>query len=140
MALKQPESMDQLIYLTNRTLGEGKIMAWVCRQDCPKCRKAKMGKPLDPKTKKPKIRAKDYECPACGHSEEKEAYEDTLTCDILYTCPFCKKAGEASVPFQRRKVQRLNEESGKKEAVDVVRFTCGSCGKPLDITKKMKQQ
>ena len=39
MALKEPSSMDECIYFTNRTLvgGKGKIRAWVYRKFCPKC-------------------------------------------------------------------------------------------------------
>ena len=49
MALKQPESMDECFYFTNRTLeeGKGRATAWVFKPDCPKCGKAKMGKPID---------------------------------------------------------------------------------------------
>ncbi|MCX6707400.1 MAG: hypothetical protein NT001_04650 [Candidatus Woesearchaeota archaeon] len=49
MALKEPQSMDECIYFTRRTTheGKGRIMAWARKMDCPKCRKAKMGKPVE---------------------------------------------------------------------------------------------
>ena len=87
MTIKEPESMDELVYFTKRVLGkDGKAMAWVYREDCPECSKAKMGKPIDPKTKKPKTRATFYECPECKHTIPKQEYEDSLQCQIKYTC------------------------------------------------------
>ncbi len=46
MALRQPESMDEVIYFTRRVIGNGKAVAWVYRKDCPECG-AKMGNPVD---------------------------------------------------------------------------------------------
>ncbi len=121
--------MDECAYFTRRTINEGKgrIMAWVFRGSCPKCRKALMGKPRND-TGGVKIRSLEYVCPACSHTVEKKAYEDTLTCNIQYTCPYCKKSGEAQAPFQRRTFE------GAKAVV----FECGSCKKKLGVTKKMK--
>ena len=139
MALREPESMDECIYFTQRQLGEkGTIKAWAYRGDCPACGKAKMGKPRDPKTGKVKIRAAEYVCPDCGHEVEKKEYEETLTCEAKYTCPACKKEGEGSVPFKRKKVQLINPETGKKKPVDAVQFVCEHCGEKLNVTKKMK--
>jgi len=47
--LNEPESMEDVIYFTNRTLeeGKGKIKAWVYKKECPKCNIAKMGKPVE---------------------------------------------------------------------------------------------
>ncbi|MEK6960145.1 MAG: hypothetical protein AABX47_03160 [Nanoarchaeota archaeon] len=139
--LKEPESMDDLAYFTRRQLlgGKGFAMAWVERQPCPKCKKATMGKPAG-KDGSVKIRAKEYVCPACKYTVEKEEYEDTLTCNVKYTCPHCKKQGEASVPFDRKKVTVIDEgEGGKKSSVDAIRFACSSCSKNIDIVKKMKK-
>ena len=83
--VKEPESMEELIYFTRRTIGKGQAQAWVYKGDCPKCGKGKMGKPVDEKTGKVKIRAKEYVCPECGNAEEKNAYEETLQCEIKYT-------------------------------------------------------
>ena len=107
-------------------------------KECPKCNKGLMGKPKDEKTGKPKIRAKEYVCPECSYTVEKEEYEHGLTVNIIYTCPHCKNEGETQIPFIRKKVQKLNEESGKKKSVEVLRFQCGKCRKDVDITKKMK--
>lgn len=138
--LKEPASMDDLVYFTRRQLGkQGFAMAWVERQPCPKCKKALMGKPTDKKGSV-KIRAKEYVCPACSFTAEKEAYEGGLECSIQYTCPHCEKQGEATAPFQRKKVTITDEaEGGKKVSVEAVRFECGSCRKTIDIVKKMKK-
>ena len=70
MALEIPESMDSCLYFTNRSLDpEGQILAWVYKKECPKCKAAKMGKPVV--KGKVKIRAKEYVCPKCDYTEEK---------------------------------------------------------------------
>ncbi|TAL57651.1 MAG: hypothetical protein EPN86_01650 [Nanoarchaeota archaeon] len=129
MALKKPNSMDECIYFTSRSIGDkGYAIAWVFKASCPKCKKAIMGKPKDEKTGKVQVRAKEYVCPACGNRIEKLAYEESLTCNIEYTCPECGKDGETQVPFKRKKV----------EGVDAVKFECGSCKARILVTKKMK--
>ncbi|MBI2507923.1 hypothetical protein HYV89_03140 [Candidatus Woesearchaeota archaeon] len=138
MSLKEPASMEECVYFTNRAVGTGKIKAWVFRENCPKCGKGVMGKPKDEKTGKPKIRAEEYACPECSHTIEKQEYEDTLTTNIKYTCPHCSHQGEAQQSFKRKKIQRLNEETGKKETVEAIRFQCEKCRNNIDITKKMK--
>ncbi len=128
MTLKQPNSVDECVYFTRRTLMEtGKVMAWAFKQLCPKCKKAMMGKPTE--DGKVKIRAKEYVCPACKYTVEKTAYEDTLTCDVVYTCPKCKHQGEASVPYKRKAWQ----------GVKAIVFECGKCREKLGVTKKMKE-
>ena len=128
MPLHEPESMDECIYFTRRIFdnGKGKAMAWVFRKDCPKCKKAPMGKPKGDDGHV-KIRAKEYTCPACNYTVSKEEYEPTLTCDVKYTCSGCGKAGEASVPFKRVSFQ----------GVKAVVFPCASCGQKIGITKKL---
>ena len=138
MLLKEPASMDECVYFTNRIIENGKIKAWVFKEKCPKCGKGLMGKPKDEKTGKPKIRAEEYTCPDCSHTVDKLEYEDTLTANIKYTCPHCSHQGEAQQSFKRKKIQRIDEETGKKTSVDAVRFQCQKCGKNIDITKKMK--
>ncbi|MBI5390372.1 hypothetical protein HZB02_02700 [Candidatus Woesearchaeota archaeon] len=135
--LNMPESVEECIYFTRRIVGKGNIVAWVSKQDCPQCKKAKMGKPRDNKGKV-KIRAKEYTCPTCKYTAEKEAYEETLTCDIMYTCPKCLKQGEQSVPFKRKKVKIFDSEEGTEKKVDAVAFACSSCKEKLYVTKKMK--
>lgn len=127
MALKEPESMDECVYFTRRADGGGKVMAWVFREPCSKCRKGRMGKPVDAKTGNVKIRAKEYACSECGYSIEKGAYEDTLTCNIRYTCP-CGHAGETQAPFKRKVWQ----------GVKAIVYTCSGCGRTWGITKKIK--
>jgi len=137
MSLRQPESMDECIYFTKRSIGEdGSVTAWVFKEKCTKCGKALMGKPVE--KGKVKIRAKEYVCPECGYTVEKGEYEDTLTASITYRCPHCQAEGEAQIPFKRKKIQLVNEETGKKKAVDALRFQCEKCGKDIDVTKKMK--
>ena len=87
-----------------------------------------MGKPKDEKTGKPKIRAKEYVCPECGHSEEKKEYEETLTAEIKYTCPKCGNEGEIEIPFKRKKI----------DGTDALVFNCQQCNEKILITKKMK--
>src|SRR3990167_2489237 len=81
MLLKQPQSMDECLYFSNRSIDNGQVKAWVYRKLCPKCKKAKMGKPVE--KGKVKIRANDYVCPACG------------------------KDGEGTTPYQRKKYQGI---------------------------------
>ncbi len=129
--LKEPESMDELVYFTQRNLGDkGRAKAWVYRGACPKCKKGLMGKPVDEKTGKIKVRAKEYVCPECGYTVEKKAYEDTLTCEIKYTCPECGNEGEAEAPYKRKTFQ----------GVKAIVFQCGKCKAKLGITKKMKEK
>lgn len=129
MALELPESMDELVYWTNRTIGDGKVTCWVERQECPKCHKALMGKPRGDNGKI-KVRAKEYVCPECGNTAEKQEYEDTLTASCIYTCPECKKKGDVQVPFQRKSIQ----------GVQTLRINCEFCNANIDITKKMKEK
>ena len=138
MTIKEPTSTDECIYFTQRTIGDGKAKTWVYKEKCPECGKALMGKPRDKKTGRPKIRANEYQCPECKYTVEKEEYELTLKAQIKYTCPHCKNEGESEIPFKRKKIQRFNEEKGKKETVEVLRTRCSKCGKDIDITKKMK--
>ncbi len=131
MPFRKPESMDECVYFTQRSLdnGKGEIMAWVFREDCPKCGKAKMGKPRDSRGKV-KMRAKEYACPACSHAVEKQAYEDSLVAFAEYKCPSCGSSGEAKTLFKRRNIG----------GVQTLRFACGKCSGNLDVTKKMKEK
>jgi predicted RNA-binding Zn-ribbon protein involved in translation (DUF1610 family) len=139
MALKKPKSMDECLYFTNRSTEEkGKIKAWVFKQNCTKCNKALMGKPRDPKTGRPKIRSKEYVCPSCGDTIEKQAYEETLNICVEYTCPHCNHKDELETQYKRKKVQIFKKEKNKKVSIDSIRFQCSKCGENIDITKKMK--
>ena len=114
----EPKSMEDLVYMTTRMLDGEMIRVWVYRQDCPKCGKAKMGKPLDEKTGKVKVRAKVYVCPECGYTVEKKAYEDTLEAEFKGKCPLCKSEIEGTVPFKRRNIK----------GVQTLRIKCPNCG------------
>jgi len=135
----EPESMEELVYMTNRELdNEGYVKAWVYRKECPKCKKAKMGKPKNEKTGRAKIRATEYVCPECGYTEEKVEYEESLTCEIKYQCPSCKNEAEAEVQFKRKRIGLINKDTGKKKMADAIQFECSKCKEKINITKKMK--
>ena len=128
MALEVPSSMDECIYFTRRTEGEkGHLMAWARKKECPSCHKALMGKPVE--KGKIKIRATEYVCPSCGHTEAKADHEEGLEVNCIYTCPHCEHKGEATMPYKRKTWQ------GVKAFV----FNCEDCGEKIGITKKMKE-
>ncbi len=127
MALEIPDSMDDLVYFTNRSIGTGKAVVWVYKQLCPKCGKAKMGKPVE--NGKIKIRAKEYVCPNCGYTVDKKEYEDSLEANIIYVCPECGFNGEKTIPFKRKNIK----------GVLTLRFQCDKCNANIDVTKKMKE-
>ncbi len=130
MAKKIPDSMELLVYFTRRKFPGskgGSVIAWAQRLQCPACKKGLMSKPIDEKKGTFKTRAAEYVCPKCGHSEAKREHEEKLTAQILYTCPFCAKEGEADAPFARKPFY------GKKAIV----FACAGCGERLGVTKKL---
>ena len=120
--------MDECIYFTNRTLegGKGRIRAWVYKKMCPKCGKAKMGKPVE--KGKVKIRAEEYKCPECGFTEEKVEHEESLILEAKYTCPSCGKDGESTAPYKRKSFM------GVKAYI----VECSNCKAKIPVTKKMK--
>jgi predicted RNA-binding Zn-ribbon protein involved in translation (DUF1610 family) len=126
MAFELPNSMDECLYFTRRTLdNDGKVVAWVERKTCLDCGKAKMGKPVD--KGKVKIRATVYVCPDCGAEEDKKTHEESCEVKIIYTCPHCKNQGETTTLYKRKKFQ----------GVDSIIFECEKCGQKIPITKKM---
>ncbi len=127
MSVKEPESMDEIIYFTRRAVGNGKSMAWVYKKECPQCHKAKMGKPVV--GGKVKIRAKEYVCPECGFTEEKKEHEESLTLEAKYTCPHCGKEGEGTTEYKRKTF----------EGVPSYVVVCEHCGGKIGISKKMKE-
>lgn len=124
-----PQSANEVIYFTNRTFPNGWVKAWTYRKNCPNCGKAKMGKPLDPKTKRPKIRSNEYECPACNFTEEKKLHEESLTLEAMYKCPHCGKEGESSAPYKRKAYM----------GVPSYIVECRHCGQKIALTKKLKE-
>ncbi len=140
--VEKPKSMSELTYYTFRSLKgkkDGKAKVWVFKATCSKCKKGKMSKPVDPKTGKPKTRAKELVCENCGFTEDKNIIEDQLIAGIEYTCPECGHQAEKEVPFKRKKVQLLDPKTGKKKSADALVFECDNCGFSIKITKKMKQ-
>ena len=131
MALRQPESMDECVYFTQRFLdrGKGSVKVWVFKQVCPKCKKAIMGKARD---KKGKVltRANEFVCPSCSYTVEKQVYEESLTANAEYKCPSCSSSGEAQIPFKRK----------NSEGIPTLRFQCAKCKANIDVTKKMKEK
>lgn len=127
MPLTIPKSMDECLYFSNRFVDDGQVLAWVYRVECPKCHKAKMGKPVV--KGKVKIRAKEYVCPECGHSEDKKEHEESLILEAKYTCPYCGKEGEGTTPYVRK-----NFKGVPSYIVD-----CEHCSEKIPITKKLKK-
>jgi len=127
MALRIPQSMNECIYFTNRSIDDGEVMAWVYRKDCPKCKKAKMGKPIV--KGKVKTRAEEYQCPACNYTEQKQEHEESLQIEAKYTCPYCKKSGESTGQYKRKNYQ----------GVQSYVVTCQHCQKVIPLTKKLKE-
>ncbi|MEM4282707.1 MAG: hypothetical protein QXU88_02965 [Candidatus Woesearchaeota archaeon] len=135
--LTEPTSMEGLLYFTRRSIGRGKVVAWVRKQPCPKCGKGLMGKPTYA-SGKVKIRAKEYVCSSCGHKIPKETYEPSLLVEINYVCPHCGNDSSTTTPFERTNIRIFDEETGKFSNVKTIRFACEKCGKTIDITKQMK--
>jgi len=118
---KEPESMSECMYFSNRrlTIDKGKALAWIPRKICPKCKEGLM--------KKPKKTATNYVCPKCGYEESVKELEEEAIVYIKYECPFCGHKGEATTPYVRKTLY------GKKAFV----FLCESCKEKIGIYKKM---
>jgi len=125
--MKIPESMEECLYFTNRTIKDCPIIAWVYRKECPKCHKAKMGKPVV--KGKVKTRADYYECPACKYQEQKVEHEESLQLEAKYTCPECGKEGESTAFYKRKSYQ----------GVQAFVVECEHCQAQLPLTKKLKE-
>ncbi len=129
MPLKLPQSMNECLYFSNRFVGaKGHVLAWVYRKFCPKCKKAKMGKPLE--KGKVKLRAQEYTCPSCGFTEEKVAHEESLTLEAQYTCPECGKKGEGTTQYKRKAYRGIPSYV----------IECQHCKTKIPITKKLKEK
>lgn len=128
MALKVPTDMSELLYMTIRKHDKLAVKAWAYKKQCPKCKKGLMGKPVDEKTGRPKIRSTEYICPECNYAEDKSTHEDSLKLEAQYTCPQCGKSGEATIPYKRKTYMGV-----KAFVID-----CEHCSNKIAITKKMK--
>ncbi|MDP7182089.1 MAG: hypothetical protein QF486_03720 [Candidatus Woesearchaeota archaeon] len=133
--LKEPDSMEGLAYFTRQNIGDGNAVAWVKKGPCPKC-KTLMGKPVV--KGKIKIRAKEYQCPKCEYIEPKEEHVERLDAEIMYVCPGCKKKGEHTMPFKRKKIKVKSKTEDKEITVDALVFNCDKCDEKVIIPKKMK--
>ncbi|MDP3698459.1 MAG: hypothetical protein Q8R47_02635 [Nanoarchaeota archaeon] len=127
ITLRTPQSMDECIYFTNRSIDDGEVTAWVYRKDCPKCKKAKMGKPVV--KGKVKTRAEEYVCPACGYIEQKQEHEESLQLQAKYTCPYCGKEGESTAQYKRKNYK----------GVQSFVVACQHCKEIIPVTKKLKK-
>lgn len=128
MALKKPNSVGECIYFTNRTMGDGRAMAWVFRKECPKCKKGIMGKPMKKNGKTDK-KADHYDCYSCGYSESNEQVENSLMVNIDYKCPHCGNESDTTTEYRRKTF----------EGVQSYVFECQKCHKKIGLTKKMKE-
>ncbi|MBI4451846.1 hypothetical protein HY637_00315 [Candidatus Woesearchaeota archaeon] len=128
MALKKPKSIEECIYFTNRTIGDGRAMAWVFRKQCPKCKKAVMGKPQK-KSGKIDKKADHYVCYSCGYTEMNEQVENSLVINVEYKCPHCGNEGETATEYKRKSF----------EGVPSYVFECQKCKKKIGLTKKLKE-
>jgi hypothetical protein len=126
--IKEPENMDDLLFFTNRRSDNGAIKAWAHRPLCPKCKKGKMGKPVNEKTGKVAKKAEVYACHACHYEMPGSEAEKIAVVDVLFTCPFCRKSGEAKTSYERKLWQ----------GVPAYVFECTFCKQKIGITKKMK--
>jgi ssDNA-binding Zn-finger/Zn-ribbon topoisomerase 1 len=128
MQLKKPDSMEECLYFTNRSIGEGSAIAWVYRKECPKCKKGRLGKPIKKNGKADK-KADYYECPLCKYQEKNEVVESGLVVEIEYKCPFCGNEGQTTTDYKRKAF----------EGVPAFVFECEKCHKKIGVTKKLKE-
>jgi predicted RNA-binding Zn-ribbon protein involved in translation (DUF1610 family) len=137
MSLKQPGSIEECLYFTRRDLANnGNLFAWVYKKMCPKCGKAKMGKPVE--KGKVKIRAEFYVCPNCNFTEQEIPHEESCMIEVVYKCPKCGFEGEATAPYKRKKIKMFDDEKMKNVTVDAFPFECSKCHERILITKKLK--
>lgn len=125
--LKKPESMEECVYFTNRTIDSGRAMAWVYRKKCIKCNEGSMDKPLKKDGKKDK-KAPNYICNKCDNQESNEEVEKDLKVEVDYKCPHCSFEGETTTEYVRKTFQ------GAKSFV----FVCEKCSQKIPITKRLK--
>lgn len=124
--MELPESMDDCLYFTNRTLeNNGWVKAWVRRPPAPSG-KGLLGKPKDSKTGRPKLRSTFYVDDE-GNEYDMQEINKQLFVEILYKSPYTGEEGEAKVPYKRKTWQ----------GVPAFVFE-DSAGNKIGITKKLK--
>ena len=133
MALIEPTNVSDCLYFTNRTLGTGKVKAWVFKGFCSCKGKMQAVKPASALAK-----PKEYVCAACGKKVPTKEYEESLPMNIKYICPKCGNSSELQVPYKRKKIKIFDEEDKKEKTADAVQFECGKCKEKMNITKKLK--
>ncbi len=126
--MDEPDNMEDLHYYTFRELGDGKIKAWVYKDECPECGEEYLEKP-ETEEGTPNTRASVYTCSNCGYEEEEEEHKHSLDLHGKYTCPHCGEDGASSTKYKRRTYY------GNKAYV----LRCEHCDGKLPLTKKMKE-
>ena len=122
MGLQLPESLADCLYFTNR----GYVIAWVYRQECPKCHQGKIGKPIV--KGKVQSKAKEYVCPSCGYREDTATHEASVKLEASYTCPACHQKGESVGEYKRKKLKGIPSYI----------VACQHCGEKMPLTKKLR--
>jgi len=89
-----------------------------------------MGKPVDPKTGKVKVRSTNFVCPNCGREESKAVHEKKLVMQIRYTNQTGKEWKSATTEY------KLKTWQGMKAYVFVNEFT----GEKMGVTKRLKMK
>ena len=128
MTIEKPNSVEECLYFTNRTIGSGRAIAWVFRKECPKCHKGRMGKPFKKGNKIDK-KADYYVCYACGYKESNEQFENNLVLNVEYKCPDCGNESITTTEYKRKSF----------EGVPSYVFECEKCNKKIGLTKKLKE-
>ncbi len=134
MSLIEPKDISECLYFTNRTIGTGKVKAWVFKGLCSKCK----GKMQVVKPESALAKPKEYACESCGNKVTTKEYEESLPVNIKYTCPKCGNSGELQVSYKRKKIKIFDEEDRKEKTADAIQFECSKCKEKINITKKMK--
>ncbi|MEK6868761.1 MAG: hypothetical protein AABX74_00900, partial [Nanoarchaeota archaeon] len=101
MSLKRPGSMEECLYFTNRSIGEGFATSWAYRPDCPKCKKPTIGKPIKKNGKVDK-KADYFECQVCKHQMSNDEADSLAKLEVQYKCPHCGNEGETTTEYKRK--------------------------------------
>lgn len=120
----KPKDIKELDFFTRQILpGDGFAFMWVYKPECPDCDKARL--------KKLKKRAKVYTCTACKKNFKKDEYNELLKYNVEYTCPDCKKKGEAHGEWKKPK---------SRTSTVMLKFVCDNCGSKLKVYRMSKKK